>query len=110
MLVPQGVADALLLPRDELVAQHGRFEPVGAELDAGSGRAPRALAPGAALALVDEAPFGEGTKVVAAGGGAVPDDRCAFGGRGLVDRVQVVEQGKASRDVRARASRAGRSG
>ena len=105
VLVPQRVADALLLPCDELVAQHGRLDPVRAELDPGGGRAPGPLAAGAALALLDEAPLGESAEVVAAGGGAVADDDGAFGGGRLVDRVQVVEQREARR-VGERAHRA----
>ncbi len=105
VLVPQRVAEALLLARNELVAEDGRFEAVRVELDARCGRAPRPLAAGAALALLDEAPFGERAQVVAAGGGAVVDDGGTFGRRRLLDRVQEVEQREACR-VRERAHRA----
>ena len=72
-----------------------------------SGSRPRAtaLAPGALLALLDEAPLAERAQVVAARRRAVADDERALGRGRLVDRMQVVEQREPGR-VGERAHRA----
>ena len=92
VLAPERVADPLLLPADQLVAQHGRLEPVGRELDPCRSGAPRPFAARAALGLLDEPPLREGAQVVAARRRAVADRRAAFGRCRMVDGVQVVEQ------------------
>ncbi len=96
---------ALLLPADELVAQHGRLEPVGLELDPRRSGAPRPLAAGAALGLLDEPPLRERAQVVAARRRAVADRRAALGRRRVVDGVQVIEQ-REPRRMRKSAHRA----
>ena len=94
---------------DELVAEHRRLEPVGRELDARRGRAPRPLAARAAVALLDEAPLRERAQVVAARRGAVADELARTRSRSPARPSAGGRAARAASGARARASRAGRS-